>query len=206
MRYTGPKNKIARREGGDLGFKTPGSKAHSNLLKRMNIIPGQHGAKRRRKMTDYAVQLRQKQKLKRIYGLTEKVMKNYIDKASTKRGNTASFLVTLLESRLDNVMYRSGLSPTRAASRQLISHGHISLNDKKVDIPSFQVRTGDVISLRREKTLKIPYIAKSLEKSDNVLPIWLERKGNISKIKNLPDSDSFAEDVNLQLVVEFYSR
>lgn len=206
MRYTGPKNKLARREGMDLSLKTPGSKSQSNLLKRINIIPGQHGASRRRKPTDYGVQLREKQKLKRIYSVTERQMKKYFDDAKSRPGNTADHLIQNLERRLDNVIYRIGFAPTRASARQLISHGHILVNDKKMNIASFQVKSGGVVSMKREKTAKIPYISTILEKKDFIIPSWLERKGTLGNIKELPRAEHFGDEINLQLVVEFYSR
>ncbi len=205
MRYTGPKNRLARREGVDLSLKTVGSKSHSNLLRRLNIVPGQHGASRRRKLTDYGIQLREKQKLKRIYGLTEKQMKNYFKKASKTLGNTSEILIQHIERRLDNVAYKLGFAPTRAAARQLVSHGHVLVNQKKVTIPSFEVRLGDVVNLD-EKATKIPYITQILEKKDFILAPWLEKQGTIGKMIHLSGQEYFKDDVNLQLVVEFYSR
>lgn len=206
MRYTGPKNKLARREGSDLSLKTPGTKSHSNLLKRLNIIPGLHQVKRRRRPTDFGLQLREKQKLKRIYGLSEKQLKNYFKKASRTLGNTADFLILYLERRLDNLVYRMGLAPTRAAARQLVNHGHVLVNQEKVTIPSFQVSKGDVISFANEKTVDIPYISRMLEKKDLIIPDWLERKGPAGKITGMPKRENIQEEVDLQLVVEFYSR
>jgi len=205
MRYTGPKNRLARREGVDLSLKTVGSKSHSNLLRRLNIVPGQHGASRRRKLTDYGIQLREKQKLKRIYGLTEKQMKNYFKKASKTLGNTSEILIQHIERRLDNVAYKLGFAPTRAAARQLVSHGHVLVNQKKVTIPSFEVRLGDVVNLD-EKATKIPYITQILEKKDFILAPWLEKQGTNGKMIHLSGQEYFKDDVNLQLVVEFYSR
>lgn len=206
MRYTGPKNRLSRREGIDLGMKTPGSKSHSNLIKRLNIIPGQHGMRRRRKITDYGLQLREKQKLKRIYGITETQMKNYFERANRMVGNTAEILTQFLESRLDNVVFKLGLAPTRASARQLATHGHILVNDRKLTIPSAQVAEGDVIRFKKEKSPKIPYVAKMLEKKDLIIPSWLKRKGPVGKVLSLPSLESFRDDVNVQLVIEFYSR
>lgn len=206
MRRTGPRNKLARREGTDLGLKTPGSKSHSNLLKRLNIIPGQHGKKRRRRPTEYGLQLREKQKLKKIYGLSERQMRNYFQKASKKTGNTAMFLVERLEKRLDNVIYRLGLAPTRPAARQLVSHGNIGVSGEKVTIPSYQVKKGDVVGFMREETSKIPYIERALEKKDLIVPDWLKREGPAGKVLEQPGGEDIQEDVDLQLVIEFYSR
>lgn len=206
MRYTGPKNRLARREGADLGLKTAGSKSQSNLLKRLNLVPGQHGHSRRRKTTDYGIQLREKQKLKRIYGITERQIKRYFDKASGKLGNTAEFLVSYLESRLDNTIYKSGFTPTRFSARQLVNHGHMLVNNRKVAIPSYQLKVGDVINFKKDKTTKIAYVQESLAKKDIIIPLWIQREGALVKIKSQPKREDFKENVNLQLVVEFYSR
>ncbi|MFQ5452108.1 MAG: 30S ribosomal protein S4 [Candidatus Paceibacterota bacterium] len=164
MRYTGPRNKLARREKIDLELKTAGSKAHSNLLRRINIPPGQHGTKRFRRRTEYGSQLREKQKLKRIYGLTEKQLRGYFIKAERVTGNTADLLVSQLEMRLDNVIYKLGFTPTRPSARQLVNHGHVAVNGKKVTIPSYQVKSGDIITFHKQKTIKIPYITQMIEK------------------------------------------
>ncbi len=121
MRYTGPRNKIARREGVDLGLKTPGSKSHARLLKKLNILPGQHGIKGRKKLSERGRQLREKQKLRFMFGITEKQLKKYFLQASEKKGNTAIFLSRFLELRLDNIVYRLGFAPTRPCARQLVS-------------------------------------------------------------------------------------
>ncbi|KXK09053.1 MAG: 30S ribosomal protein S4 [Microgenomates bacterium OLB22] len=206
MRYTGPKNRLARREGTDLSLKTVGSKAHASLLKKLNIPPGQHGRSYKRKISDYGMQLREKQKIKRMYGISEKQMKTYFDHANRAVGNTAELLITFLEQRLDNVLFKLGFAPTRAAARQLVSHGHIEVNKKKVTIPSFQVSQKDVISFKREKTSKIPYIAELLEKKETPVPAWLERKDAKGVIKGQPSLEEFHDTINLQPVVEFYSR
>lgn len=205
MRYIGPRNKLARREGIDLGLKTTGSKSQSNLLRRLNIPPGQHGASRRRKTTDYGLQLREKQKLKRLYGITERQMKNYFKKASKTLGNTAELLIRHIEHRLDNVVFKLGLAPTRASARQLVTHGHVRVNNKKATIPSIEVKIGDVISLK-EESIKIPYIMQAVEKKDFIVSPWLARQGAIGKVVNLSGQEYFTDDINLQLVVEFYSR
>lgn len=206
MRYTGPKNRLARREGIDLGLKTPGTKSHAALLKRLNIIPGQHGARRRRKQTDYGLQLREKQKLKRLYSISEKQMKNYFKKASQTVGNTAEFLSQQLERRLDSVVFRLGFAPTRASARQLIAHGHIAINEKKVTIPSYLVGVNDLIGFVNERSLKIPYIGEMVVKKDFIVSPWLERKGPLGKVAREPRQEDVKDDINLQSVVEFYSR
>lgn len=205
MRYTGPKNRLSRREGMDLSLKTPGSKAQSNLLRRIKIVPGQHGASRRRKITDYGIQLREKQKVRRIYGVTEKQMKNYFKKAVKMAGNTADGLIHQLEHRLDNVIYRLGLAPTRQGARQLVTHGNVLVNDKKLNIPSYQVKLNEKLKLS-EKGQKIPYITVLLEKKDALIPEWLKRNDNEGVVIANAQSSDFKDEINLQLVIEFYSR
>lgn len=205
MRYIGPKNRLARREGVDLGLKTVGSKSHSNLLRRLNIKPGEHALRRTRKPTDFGIQLREKQKLRRIYGITEKQLRNYFKKATRSKGNTAEILMATLERRLDNVVFRLGMAPTRTSARQLVNHGHFSLNKKKVTIPSFQVKEGDIIEARA-KTVEIPYVAAVMEKKDMALPAWLSRSGNAGKVIAASTEETIEQMVNLQSVIEFYSR
>ena len=204
-RYTGPKNRLARREGMDLGLKTPGSHAHASLLKRLAILPGMHGTKGRRKTTGYGIQLREKQKVKRIYGLLEKQFRRLFEQAKKWRGNTGEKLIEFLERRLDNVLYRSGLVPTRTSARQLVSHGHVTINGEKVSIPSYRVEAGEVITFK-VKSMEIPIIKKSLEDAAFQTPAWLERKGPVVKVIRAPERIEIQEDMNEQLIVEFYSR
>ena len=206
MRYTGPRNRLARREGIDLGLKTSGSKAQASLMRRMNIKPGQRANARQGKLTEYGQQLREKQKLQRIYGLTASKLKRYFDEANRTLGNTAFFLIQLLESRLDNTVFRLGFAPTRASARQLVTHGHFLVNNKKNSIPSYLVKVGDVVSLKKAKTAKIPYIAQLIEMKDQLLPGWLEKKALSGKMKEAPSFDALKEGVDLQAVIEFYSR
>lgn len=206
MRYLGPKNRLARREAIDLGLKTPGSKSHARLLKRLNILPGQHGTRGRRKVSERGFQLREKQKLRFIFGLTEGQLKKYFQAARVKKGNTALYMSEFLEKRLDNVVYRLGMAPTRAASRQLVSHGHIKVDDKKVTIPSYQVKIGKTVSFNSDRSAKIPYIEKNLTNKDVIIPLWLERKATFGKLIALPSSSEIDKQVNLRLVIEYYSR
>jgi len=206
MRYTGPKNRLSRRENIDLGLKTPGSKSHATLLKKINILPGQHGVKGRRKQSEHSRQLREKQKLRFSFDVSEKQLKRYFKIASRKRGNTAVFLSELLEKRLDNVIYRLGFAPTRAAARQLVSHGHISVNKKKVTIASYRVSAKDEIGFFKEDSKKIPYIDVFREQNEVILPEWLELKKDTGTMVGKPDSSLIDKQVNLRLVVEFYSR
>jgi len=204
-RYTGPRNRLARREGVDLGLKTVGSNAHAQLLKRLKIIPGQHGQKGRRKSSEFALQLREKQKVKHIYGILEKQFKKYFDQATKKVGNTGEALLQILERRLDNVVYRLNLSPTRAFARQIVSHGHVMVDGHKVNIPSFQVNKDQVISIK-SKILETPVLKNLLDTKDLILPDWLERKGPVGKVRQIPKREDIKEVINEQLIIEFYSR
>ena len=206
MRYTGPKNRIARRQQVDLGLKTPGSKSHTRLLNKLTVVPGQHGGKKKRKVSERAVQLSEKQKLRYMFGITEKQLKNYFKKASVKKGNTALYLSEYLERRLDNIVYRLGLTPTRAAARQLVVHGHVAVEDKKMSVPSYEVRVGEKISFLNEKTAKIPYIEKALTSKDTLIPGWLEKKAIAGRMTALPTNEEIAKQVNLRLIIEYYSR
>ncbi len=206
MRYTGPKNRIARREAIDLGLKTLGSKSHARLLKKLNVLPGQHGTRGRRKVSERGYQLREKQKLRSIFGITEKQLKNYFRRAVVKKGNTAYFIALFLEKRLDNIVYRLGLAPTRAAARQLVCHGHVEVDDKKVTIPSYQTAVGETVTFGNDKTSKIPYIEKSISNKDVIIPSWLEKQAASGKLLDLPTTIEIDKQVNLRLIIEYYSR
>ena len=204
-RYTGPKNRLARREGVDLGLKTPGSKAHASLLRKLNVPPGQHGQKGKRKLSGYGIQLREKQKARRIYGVLEKQFRNYFKEALKVKGNTGVALITQLERRLDNVLYRLSLAPTRAGARQLVTHGHVLVNNKRMSIPSYQIKVEDIISFK-PKALHAPGVKKLLEEKNPQIPSWLERKGAVGKIIRMPERSEASADINEQLIVEYYSR
>jgi small subunit ribosomal protein S4 len=199
-RETGPKNKIARRFAVDLGLKTNAAK----LQRRLNIPPGQHGRKGTRKKSNFGVQLLEKQKTRYIYGILEKQFRRYMEKAQRNPAATGVEFLRLLELRLDNALFRLGMAPTRAAARQLVSHGHVTVNSKKVDIPSYEVSVGDVIALSA-KAIKIPAIASMLEQKTNV-PGWLERKANVGKISSLPQREDVDAQIDENLIVEYYSR
>lgn len=204
-RYLGPKNKLARREAQDLGLKTPGSNAHASLLRRLNILPGMHGQKRHKKPSEFAIQLREKQKARRIYGVLERQIRRYFERALKKKGMTGEAFLQMLETRLDNVVYRLNLTPTRAAARQLVSHGHVQVNGQKVNVPSYVVVKDDVITIS-DKAAKIPAITKMLEDKNPHLPVWLERKGPVGKVIKIPSREEIETDINEQLIVEYYSR
>lgn len=169
------------------------------------VPPGQHGAKRRRKPSDYAVRLIEKQKLKRIYGIGERQLKNYFNKARKTKGSTGETMMQLLESRLDNLIYRLGFSPSRRMARQLVGHKQVLINGKPVNIPSYRVNASEVISLNSE-ALAIPTVKKMLEKKDFVIPKWVERKAAAGKFSRLPKRDEIDSNINEQLIVEYYSR
>ncbi len=200
-RYTGPKNKRARRIGEDLELKSNPLK----VAKRLNIRPGQHGKTMRRKHSDYAVQLQEKQKVRFIYDVTEKQLKRLYDKATRQPTNTGTEFLRLLERRLDNVVYRMGVIPTRAAARQLVSHGHVEVNGKKLDIPSYRVKLDDVVSLNK-KAIKIPYIAEMIENENKNIVQWLEAKGAVAKVSRFPERNEIDGGIEEQLIIEWYSR
>lgn len=201
------KNKLARREGIDLSLKTFGTKAHASLLKRLTIIPGKKSVtKRMRKLSDYGKQLREKQKIKRIYGLSEKGLAAYFKKAIKTKGNTAENLVKLLESRLDNVVYRLRMAPTRTSARQLITHGHVKVNNQKINIPSQRLKIKDKVEFVNEKTASIPYVKAVLEEKNLQLPQWLKRSQAKGEVVAEIKFEDYVEPVNTSLVVEFYSK
>ncbi|RJQ25902.1 30S ribosomal protein S4 [Candidatus Parcubacteria bacterium] len=197
-RYTGPKHKLARREGTNILEKTSRS-----LDRRINVLPG-ITSRRRRKVSDYGLQLREKQKLKRIYGLMEKQFKKYINLAQKKRGNTEVSLIRLLETRLDNIIYRLGFARSRFMARQLVSHGHVLVSGKKVNIPSYNVKIGETVSLS-PKLLKNE-IFKSMTEEESKIISFLEKKDSQGVLMRLPEADEVPNPVNYQLVIEFYSR
>ena len=198
-RYTGPKDRLSRSVGIDLFGK--GSK-----LTRLNVPPGAHGNKRmRRSSSEYAKQLKEKQKVKRLYGILERQFARYAEKALKHKGNTGEQLLSSLERRLDNVIYRLGLAPTRTSARQYVSHKHVFVNSKKVNIPSYQVKKGDIVSLS-EKGANIPAVAKLLGNKDFKTPSWLERKGIVGKIVSNPSREDIYEPISEQDIVEYYSR
>ena len=204
-RYTGPKNRLSRREGIDLGLKTVGSHAHASLLKRLNVPPGQHGPKGKRKTSEYGLQLREKQKVKHMYGVMERQFRKIFDLARKTRGNTGEKFLEYLERRLDNVTYRLGLAPTRTAARQFVSHGHVLVNGKKVSIPSYMINENDVVTMKT-KSLEMPLVKKLLEDKAYIPPVWMEKQGPVGKIVRMPIREDIKDDINMQLIVEHYSR
>lgn len=200
-RYTGPKHRLARREGFNVL-----EKASASLERRLNVPPGQHGPRgSRRRLSEYGQQLREKQKVKRIYGVLEKQFRKYVNEAQKKKGETGSVFLSLLERRLDNVIYRLRMAKTRLMARQLVSHGHVLVNNKKVTIPSYQVKENDVITLSSKAT-NIPVIKEIISDKDISLPAWLSRHGPAGKIKAKPTREDIETSISEQLIVEYYSR
>ena len=207
-RYIGPTCKLARREGADLGLKSPARGIESKC--KFEQKPGQHGATARKgKLSDYATQLREKQKVKRIYGLLERQFRNYYKKASTKKGNTGENLLQLLETRLDNVVYRMGFAVTRPSARQLVSHRGVLVNGKPVNLPSYQVKAGDAIALseKAQKQLRVQESLTVAEQLD-LNPSWVEvdAKKFSGVFKAVPARSDLPADINEALIVELYSK
>ena len=197
-KYTGPKDRLSRREAFDL-FGAGGK------LTRLNVPPGVHGPKGSRGSSQYGKQLREKQKVKRLYGIMERQFRRYVEEALKTRGNTGEALLTALERRLDNVVFRLGFTPSRPAARQLVSHRHVLVNGKKVNIPSYELVVGDVVSLDGKGSL-IPEVKRAFERQDFKVPGWLERKAAAGKVAKAPTREDIAEPISEQDFVEFYSR
>ena len=200
-RYTGPRSRIARKFGEPIF-------GPDKYLDRKNFPPGQHGlTKKRKKTSEYGVQLREKQKVKYTYGLLERQFRNTFEKAASASGVTGLVLLQLLESRLDNVVYRLGIAPTRAAARQLVSHRHITVNGDVVNIPSFQLRPGDIIGVR-EKSKSLETIIDCLGTNRRSKLAWLEWDDTqmAGKYMSVPERTEIPEDIKEQLIVELYSK
>jgi len=204
-RYIGPKCKLARREGTDLFLKS-GVRSIDSKCK-IDQAPGQHGARRTR-ITEYGTQLREKQKVRRIYGVLEKKFRLYYKEADRRKGSTGVNLLQILESRLDNVVYRMGFAATRAEARQLVSHKAIQVNGQTVNIPSYEVSVGDIVAVR-EKSRNQTRIAQALELSAKMgLASWLEvdAKAFQGTFKSVPDRSDLSSDISENLIVELYSK
>lgn len=207
MRYTGPVCRLCRREGEKLYLK--GDKCYTDKcpVQRRAYAPGQHG-RARKKLSEYGLQLRMKQRLRRIYGVSERQMENYYRDASRKRGITGEILLQALEMRLDNIVFRLGIGASRPQARQLVMHGHISVNGHKVDIPSYEVKAGDVITVR-ESSRNLDLVKMNVEAaSERALPEWLEFDPEKleGRVKAVPTRAQIDVPVEEHLVVEYYSR
>ena len=204
-KYIGPKCKLSRRVGADLMLKGRGRSLETKC--KLETPPGQHGARKQRP-SDYALQLREKQKLKQMYGVLEKQFRNYYLKASKKKGATGLLLLQMLESRLDNIVYRMGFAATRSEARQLVSHKAVLVNGKSVNMPSYSVEPGDTVEIR-EKSKNQTRIAQALSVAAQIgFPDWMEvdEKGLKGKFKAMPEREQMLPDINENLVVELYSK
>ncbi len=199
-RYTGPKSKIARKLGEPIF-------GEDKVLAKKNYPPGQHGLNKRRKMSEYGTQLREKQKAKYTYGVLERQFRNLFEKASSMKGVTGEVLLQLLEQRLDNMVYRLGIAPTRAAARQLVLHRHISVDGRVVNIPSYKVDPGQVVTVR-EKSKSLEVIQDALAGFNHSKYPWIEWDESIKggKLLHLPQREDIPENIKEQLIVELYSK
>jgi len=206
-RYTGPTCKLARREGMDLNLKSPARGLDSKC--KLNQPPGQHGDSRRQRLSDYALQLREKQKVRRMYGVLEKQFRNYYKAAAKQKGATGENLLKFLEGRLDNVVYRMGFAVTRAQARQLVSHRSIEVNGKVLNIPSAQLGADDKVSIREKakKQLRIQE-AINISRELDTVPDWVDVDFDKMEgvFKGAPDRDDLPPDINENLIVELYSK
>ena len=205
-RYIGPKCKLARREGTDLFLKSARRSLDSKC--KLDTKPGQHGVKSGMRQSDFGNQLREKQKLRRIYGLLERQFRRYFAEAARRKGSTGENLLKLLESRLDNVVYRMGYGSTRAEARQLVTHGAIQVNGKRLTVPSALCRSGDVVSIAEKSKAQLR-IVDALQLAEKVgFPSWVEvdPKKMQGTFKGAPDRSEFGQDINESLVVELYSK
>ena len=199
-RYTGPKTKIARKFGEPIF-------GDDKVLAKKNYPPGQHGVNKRRKLSEYGTQLREKQKAKYTYGVLEKQFRNLFDKATRTKGVKGEVLLQLLESRLDNIVYRLGIAPTRAAARQLVLHRHITVDGEVVNIASYSVKPGQVVAVR-EKSKSLEVIADALAGFNHSKYPWIEWDENVKggKMLHLPQREDIPENIKEQLIVELYSK
>lgn len=205
-RYVGPRCKLSRREGTDLGFKSARRSLESKC--KQDSKPGQHGRISGARTSDYGKQLREKQKVKRMYGMLERQFRRYFAKASSQKGNTGESLLKLLESRLDNVVYRMGFGSTRAEARQLVSHRAIMVNGKVVNIPSAQVRPNDIVAIADKSRAQLRIISSLELAEQNGFPGWVtvDPKKMEGTFKQLPDRADLSSEINESLIVELYSR
>jgi len=198
-RYTGPKHKLARREGVNILDKSSAS-----LQRRLNIPPGVHGRKGKRRPSEFGVQLREKQKAKAMYGILERQFARLVKAVERKKGDTGELLLSLLETRLDNLIYRFGFAKTRYMARQMVSHGHVYVNGKRMNIPSYQLKPTDVVSIS-EKIQKTPVVQSMLSEKTELLP-FIERQGNQGKLTRMPTRSDLEVPFDTRLIIEYYSR
>ncbi|OGY78976.1 MAG: 30S ribosomal protein S4 [Candidatus Kerfeldbacteria bacterium RIFCSPHIGHO2_02_FULL_42_14] len=210
--YLGAKCKLCRRAGAKLFLKGERCLSSKCAIVKRNYPPGQHGGERQGRLSEYGLQLRTKQKLKQMYGLREAQFLNTFQKAERLRGNTAAHLMRLLEQRLDTIVLRGGFASSRAQARQLVQHGHFLVNDKKVNIPSYQTKVGDTITVSQTKTNKTFWKDRSARSTSEVreleIPQWLssDLAQGVMKILTEPETQQLADNMNISLIVEFYSK
>lgn len=208
MRYTGPKEKLSRKIGENLGLKAERSFSPKSAFLKKPYKPGAHGKARRRALSEFGTQLLEKQKIKITYALTEKKLKKYYNEAVRKKGIAGDLLLSAIETRLDNAVFRSGFAPSRTMARQLVSHGHFLVNNKKVTIPSYPTRIGDIIIIRSQSRNKAMFfdLANKLKKRE--MPSWLAVDKNTFeiKIKSAPKNEDLPKNLNVNSVISFYSR
>lgn len=205
-RYKEAKCRLCRREGTKLFLK--GERCYSPkcpIERKGAVPPGQHGQKRRRRLSDYGQQLREKQKVKRVYGVLERQFRRYFEKAAKAREEKGKVLLQLLESRIDNVVFRLGFVSSRSMARQLVSHGFVLIDNRKVNIASQQVKPGQVISLA-SNGLNLAHVKKALAEKSKNIPGWLKRKAAVGKMVRLPEREEVEADIDESLIVEYYSR
>jgi len=207
-RYNGPVCRLCRREGMKLFLKGERCYTEKCAIEKRNMPPGQHGRLRKAKMVGYAVQLREKQKVKRIYGVLEDQFRGYFEQAERTRGGiTGETLLQLLERRLDNVVYRMGLGTSRAQARQLVRHGHFLVNGKKVDVPSYSLKSGDTVAVRETSRQNTTIIHATEEVKGRGIPEWLSLEGEMGgKVVSMPTREQINLPVQEQLIVELYSK
>jgi small subunit ribosomal protein S4 len=206
-RYIGPVCRLCRREGMKLFLKAERCYTAKCGIEKRNFVPGQHGKARKKQLAGYGLQLREKQKVKRIYGVLEDQFRRYFAAADRTRGITGETLLQLLERRLDNVTYRAGFATSRAQARQLVRHGHLMVNGRKVDIPSFSVKLGDVVMIRQSSREGVAVVHALEEVKGRGVPEWLQFDGEASaKVNSLPTREQINLPVQEQLIVELYSK
>jgi len=208
MRYTGPKEKLSRRIGENLGLKAERSFSPKSAFLKKPYRPGAHGKSRRRALSEFGTQLLEKQKIKFTYGLNERQLRKYFSEAKKKKGNTGDLLLSALEKRFDNAVYRSGLAASRVIARQLVSHGHFLVNNKKITIPSYSVKTNDAVIIKPKSRSKAMFfnLANKLKKHES--PTWLavNKKDFEIKIKSEPKIDDLPKNFNMNAIIAYYSK
>lgn len=208
MRYTGPKEKLSRKLGENLGLKAERSFSPKSAFLKKPYRPGMHGKTRRRAMSEFGTQLLEKQKIKYTYGITERKLQKYFDEAKRKKGIAGDLLLGALEKRLDNAVFRSGIAASRAIARQMVSHGHFLVKNKKVTIPSFPVKTGDIISIRPNSRAKKIFTDLTDRLKKHEAPSWLvtDKKTFDIEIKSDPKVDDLPKNFNMNVVISYYSK